>query len=188
MQYAIIQGIESQDGDSVHLFAADSQKHGVELFRQASEFLPSKSDAQSVPGMLTPRLYLAVGSRAEVEAHDGRVRAAIQRLFGLIAAGREAALGRALGEFDALLTRHQQASGDLMLALAIRATFPAPDEVRYPCSTVYEGDLHKPVSQVAWAFWTTSSPEEEREKRPQVQRLLGAWWDQYRVGDGAESV
>jgi len=187
MQYAIIQGIESQDGDSVHLFAADSQKHDVELFRKASEFLPSESDAQSVAGVRTPRLYLAVGSRAEVETFDGQVRAAIQRLFGLIADGRETAFGRALDESDALLTAHEQATSDLMLALVIRATFPAPDEVRYPCSTVYEGDLHTKISPRAWAFWTMSGQEEELEKRRPVQRLLGTWWDQGGSSLGGES-
>lgn len=186
MQYAIIQGVEVEDGGSVHLFAVDSREHDVELFRKASEFLPSESDAQALAGVLTPKLHLAVGSRAEVETHDGRVRAAIQRLFGLIADGRETALVRALDEFDTLLTRHEQATSDLMLALVIRATFPAPDEVRYPCSTVYEGDFHKKTSQRAWAFWTTSSPEEELEKRPQVQRLLGAWWDRFRLSGGED--
>jgi hypothetical protein len=178
MHYAIIQGIELGDGDHVHLFAVDSREHSVELFLKASDFLPSESDAQALAGVLTPRLYLAVGPRAEVDAHDGRVREAMQRLFGLIADGRETWFVRAWAAFDALPTQHEQTNGDLMLALVIRATFPAPDEVRYPCSTMYEGDLHQRVSQRAWAFWTTSSPEEELEKRPQVQRLWGAWWDQ----------
>lgn len=188
MQYAIVQGVESENGDSVHLFVADSREHDVELFLNVSEFMPSKSEAEILAGVLTPRLHVAVGPRTEVEAFDRQVREIIQRLFGLIASEREAELVRELEEFDTSLTRHQQATGDLVLSMMIRATFPGPDEVRYPCSTVYEGEFHKDVDRGVWAFWTTSDPEEEIERRSQVQRLLGAWWEQYRLNDGGKSA
>lgn len=170
MQYAIIQGVEVEDGDSVHLFAVDSREHGVEFFLRASDFLPSEFDAEALAGVLTPRVCVAVGPEIEVGAFDDRVRQVVQRLFDLIAGDRLAEFARELERFDACFAQSDRVSGDLVLALVVRATFPSPDEARYPCSMrSTEGE------QGLWAFWTVVSPEEEQRTRPQINRLLSAW-------------
>jgi hypothetical protein len=52
----------------------------------------------------------------------------------------------------------------------IRATFPSPVEMHYPTLTMMQ-----PGSSMALGFWTITTPQEERQKRPQVERLLKAW-------------
>lgn len=170
MQYAIIQGVEVEDGNSVHLFAVDSREHDVEFFLRTSDFLPSESDAEALAGVLTPRVCVAVGPEVEVEAFDDQVRQVIQRLFGLIASDRLPAFGRELRGFDASFAQSERVSDELVLALVVRATFPSPDEARYPCSM-----RSAKGEQGLWAFWTVVSPEEEQRARPQSNRLLSAW-------------
>jgi hypothetical protein len=170
MHFAIIQGVESGDGDSVHLFAVDNREHGLELFLKAAEFLPSESDAEALAGVLTPRVCVAIGPEIEVGAFDDWVRQVVQRLFGLIAHDQLAEFARELERFDACFAQSDRVSDDLVLALVVRATFPSPYEARYPCPMRHtEGD------QGIWALWTVASPEEEQRTRPQVSRLLGVW-------------
>jgi hypothetical protein len=171
MRYAIVQGIDVSAEKVIHVFALDSQKHtATEFFLRAADWLPSESDTRELGGTRTPVVYAIVGSVDEVKAFDRRLRQAIQRLSSLAAAGTLLQFENELARYEATAGEASQMTDGLMLSLMIRATFPSPAEMRYPTLTVMQQG-----GSMAFGFWTVTTPHEERQKRPQVERLLETW-------------
>lgn len=170
-RYAIVQGIDVAAEQVIHVFALDSQEHSVaEFFLRAADWLPSESDARELGGTRTPVVYTIVGSVDEVKAFDRRLRQAIQRLSGLVAAGRLPQFEKELARYEASAEDASKMTDGLMLSLMIRATFPSPAEMRYPTSMMMQRR-----GSIALGFWTVTTPQDEGQKRRQVERLLEAW-------------
>jgi hypothetical protein len=177
VRYAILQGIEIAAEEVIHVFAVDSRKHTVaEFFLRAADWLPSESDARQLGGTRTPILYTIVGPMARVKTFDRRVRQAVRRLSGLVTAGE-------LEQFEQELARYEikavgaRMADRLLLDLVMRDIFPSPSEMRYPTATMVQ---HQ--DSLALGFWTVTTPQEEKQNRPQAARLLGAWLNM--PGDG----
>lgn len=177
VRYAILQGIEIAAEEVIHIFAVDSRKHtAAEFFLRAADWLPSESDARQLGGVRTPIVYIIIGPTERTRTFDRRVRQAVRRLTGLVTAGE-------LERFDQEMARYEiKAEGAriadrLLLDLVMRDIFPSPSEMRYPIATAVQRQ-----GSLALGFWTVTTPQEEKQKRPQAARLLKAWLNT--PGDG----